>query len=294
MKKFISLRLISRRRYATAFVEKSRNASRRCFQRLNDRHLRQPEREKSACTKYIQRGFTSRSLSWKGYAPARGRLRAQSKKKNAIRSRSGRWVAPRSPFLSRNYEIASLKDPLRASARSLLSIFFSLIGVVTHRRPSLSRSSYRRRRLLFVLLPPSLALLFPSASSQNRQRIIPSSLLTIGLLSSSPFLSFAAPNASLPTLLAFLFQIASSSSRSPRREIDPVSLRLPRQVILTPGRSCRTTSSSGTAVAARRSGVHDRCPNSGIDTAPLVYLRVDGPSLVAYEPGAFVRREQRL
>ncbi|KYM92184.1 hypothetical protein ALC53_01247 [Atta colombica] len=33
-----------------------------------------------------------------------------------------------------------------------------------------------------------------------------------------------------------------------------------------------------------RSGVHDRCPNSGIDTAPLVYLRVDGPSLVAYEP----------
>ena len=31
-----------------------------------------------------------------------------------------------------------------------------------------------------------------------------------------------------PTLLAFLFQIASSSSRSPRREIDPVSLRLPR------------------------------------------------------------------
>lgn len=64
--------------------------------------------------------------------------RAQSKKKNAIRSRSGRRVAPRSPFLSRNYEIASLKDPHRASARSILSIFFSSIDVVTHRRSRLS------------------------------------------------------------------------------------------------------------------------------------------------------------
>lgn len=37
-----------------------------------------------------------------------------------------------------------MKDPLRASARSILSIFFSSIGVVIHRRPSLPRSSCRR------------------------------------------------------------------------------------------------------------------------------------------------------
>lgn len=156
--------------------------------------------------------------------PPRSRLRAQSKKKNAIRSRSGWRVAPQSPFLSRNYEIASLKDPLRASARSILSIFFSLIGVVTHRRPPLSRSSCRRRRF------PPLALLFPRRHREigNALSHPPSWRSTFSLsLSSSLFLS-AAPNAPLPTLLAFLFLIASSSSRLPRREIDPVSLRLPR------------------------------------------------------------------
>lgn len=126
--------------------------------------------------------------------------RAQSKKKNAIRSRSGRRVAPRSPFLSRNYEIASLKDPHRASARSILSIFFSSIDVVTHRRPRLLREE-------IVLPVPSPALLFPSASSRNRQRIIPSSLPAISLLSLP--LSFIASNISLPTLLAFLSQVAS-------------------------------------------------------------------------------------
>lgn len=155
--------------------------------------------------------------------------RAQSKKKNAIRSRSGRRVAPRSPFLSRNYEIASLKDPHRASARSILSIFFSSIDVVTHRRPRLSRED----RPACLPLPLSF---FPRRHREignalshppSRRSVL---FLFLSLFSLLLLFSLSSRRTSL-FLLSTRFFIPgrfSSPSRLPHREIDPVSLRLPR------------------------------------------------------------------
>lgn len=122
--------------------------------------------------------------------------RAQSKKKNAIRSRSGRRVAPRSPFLSRNYEIASLKDPHRGR--------FSLFSFPPSTSlPIVVLVSLERRS---SCLSPAPALLFPSASSRNRQRIIPSSLPAISPLSPSLF----------PPFFSLFHRAERLSSYSPR------------------------------------------------------------------------------
>lgn len=148
--------------------------------------------------------------------------RAQSKKKNAIRSRSGRWVAPQSPFLSRNYEIASLKDPHRASARSILSIFFSSIDVVTHRRPRLSKED--RPACPVSRSPFSLGVIAKSATHYpilppgDQQPSFSFSLLPFHR---AEHLSSYSPRVFIPGRSSF-------SSRLPHREIDPVSLRLPR------------------------------------------------------------------
>jgi len=190
--------------------------------------------------------------------PPRAVDSTQSKKKNAIRSRSGRRVAPRrSPFLSRNYEIASLKDPLRASARSILSIFFSLIGVVTHRRPPLSRSSYRRRL-------PSLALFFPSASSATHYPILPPD--DRPLLSSSLSLSlFCLPSSYSPRVFIpdrfVLLPVATPRDRPRLAQVTAIGNFNARPVL--PNDFIQRNGCRG----AVRSGVHDRCPNSGIDTA---------------------------
>lgn len=146
--------------------------------------------------------------------------RAQSKKKNAIRSRSGRRVAPRSPFLSRNYEIASLKDPHRASARSILSIFFSSIDVVTHRRSRLSREDR-------PACPVSRLSFFPRRHREIGNALShPPSRRSVFL----PFLSLfhRAERLSSYSPRVFIPGRSSSFSRPPHREIDPVSLRLPR------------------------------------------------------------------
>lgn len=190
--------------------------------------------------------------------------RAQSKKKNAIRSRSGRRVAPRSPFLSRNYEIASLKDPHRASARSIHSIFFSSIDVVTHRRPRLSREE--------IVLPiSSPALLFPSASSRNRQRIIPSSLPAISLLSLSLSLSsrrtslFLLSSRFYPRSLLVLFSAATTRDRPRLAQVTAIGNFNARPVL--PNDFIQRNGCRGAEWRPRS------MPKLGIEHSTLVYLR---------------------
>lgn len=222
--------------------------------------------------------------------PPRSRLRAQSKKKNAIRSRSGWRVAPQSPFLSRNYEIASLKDPLRASARSILSIFFSLIGVVTHRRPPLSRSSCRRRRF------PPLALLFPRRHREigNALSHPPSWRSTFSLsLFSSLFLSAAierpssySPRVFIPDRFVLL-PVATPRDRPRLAQVTAIGNFNARPVL--PNDFIQRNGCRG---AARR-GVASTIDAQTRDRHTiLVYFRVIGPPLVVYKPpSTFVRRD---
>lgn len=91
---------------------------------------------------------------------------AEEEKRDTISFRpAGRSAGP---FLSRNYEIASLKDPHRAPF-SLFSFPSASLPVVSRHPSTLPQLS----RPLATISP----LPFFSASSRNRQRIIPSSLL---------------------------------------------------------------------------------------------------------------------
>lgn len=146
---------------------------------------------------------------------------AEEEKRDTISFRpAGRSTEP---FLSRNYKIASLKDPLRAPF-SLFSFPSASLPVVSrHQAPS---------DPLAPAAPP-----FSSASSRNRQRIIPSS----ASLPPSPRLPFplapsksrSFPSSPFPFLssllrrpLFFLARLAASSSLALSLAVGPYFARV--------------------------------------------------------------------
>lgn len=123
----------------------------------------------------IYKGLISRFLSRKGCAPTRAvdvvRRRPRRRKTRYDLVPASRSLH-RAPFLSRNYEIASLKDPLRAPF-SLFSFPSASLPVVSrHPSPTLRPSSCplfhlffffsrRHREIGNALSHPSLSITFP-------------------------------------------------------------------------------------------------------------------------------------
>lgn len=200
---------------------------------------------------------------------ARSTSRAQSKKKNAIRSRSGRQVAPRSPFLSRNYEIASLKDPLLASACLFLSIFFSSsasLPIVIH----LSRSSSHRPSLPPSRSPFSLDVI---AKSATHYPILPPE--------NQPARYHLSLSFSLSPYAEHTSSYSSSVFIPSRFVLPPTATSRPRrlaQVTAIGNFNARPVSLAERLHPAERlsrRGVasHNRCPNSGSTFSTCLPLR---------------------
>lgn len=146
---------------------------------------------------------------------------------------------------------------------SLYFLFF--IGVVTHRHPPLE-----------IVLPPFVrpflpfALLFPSTSSRNRQRIIPSSLPKISRhgIASLSFFPWAEHTSSYSSSVFIPGRFALPPTTTPR----PRRLAQVTAIGNFNARPVSLAERLHPAERLSRRGVasHNRCPNSG----PTFYTRL--------------------
>lgn len=219
------------------------------------------KRRKGACTKYIQRGLTSRFLSQQGYAPARGQLRARSQRR---KTRYDLVPAGRSPHGARS-SLVITKLPLWKIRSSRPRACFSLFSFL-HRRRYPSSSTFRDR-------PPTVRPSLPPSRSPFSLDVIAKSATHYPIL--PPENQPARYHLSLSFSLSPYAEHTSSYSSSvfipSRFVLPPTATPRPRrlaQVTAIGNFNARPVSLAERLHPAERlsrRGVasHNRCPNSG-------------------------------